>query len=323
MLPVTLDSFLAQDYPQERYEIIVADNNSTDNTREVTAQCAESSPVALRYIFEPRQGVHYARNNAAKQSAGEILYFTDDDMIADRSILMELVRVFDIDPMIGVATGLVKGKFESEPPGWVTKHMINSHLSLTDKIRQKHDLLISGNGLGVFSCHQAIKRKVFFEGGGFNPENTAGVWIGDGETGLSLKIEKLGYKFAYTSKSVTYHMIPPGRTTLKYLINRRGNQGFCDSYTEYRKHRSKTILLAKMLKRNVFNIYVTFLYTLFKVIAGRLSWHFIPARMFYYHKRNVYDLCLFTNKDFREMAEIDDWIENDFTIGCRLLKSLI
>ena len=45
------------------------------------------------------------------------------------------------------------------------------------------DLIISGNDCGVYSCHQALRRDAFIAAGGYNPENTAGEWIGDGETG--------------------------------------------------------------------------------------------------------------------------------------------
>ncbi|EKD59253.1 MAG: family glycosyltransferase, partial [uncultured bacterium] len=59
LLPLTLDSFLAQDYPKDLFEIIVADNNSTDQTREVAASYLCDRSVYVSYHFEPRQGVHY------------------------------------------------------------------------------------------------------------------------------------------------------------------------------------------------------------------------------------------------------------------------
>ena len=82
MLPITLDSFIALDYPNDRLEIIVANNNSIDETKQVLeGYCSRYSH--FKTILEPRQGVHYARNSAARMARGEILYFTDDDMIAD------------------------------------------------------------------------------------------------------------------------------------------------------------------------------------------------------------------------------------------------
>jgi len=310
LLPLTLDSFLAQDYPQDRCEIIVVDNNSKDATSEVVSRYLDKPGILVKYIFEKRQGVHYARNSAAKTAKGEILYFTDDDMIADPSLLKELVKVFELDPMIGVATGLVKGKFDVAPPEWVKKYLINAYLSLSD-INRQEDIVVSRADCGIFSCHQAIKREVFFQSGGFNPENTAGVWIGDGETGLCIKIGRLGYKFAYTSKSIIYHIIPKGRTTLKYLINRVGNQGFCDSYTEYRTHRDRRKIISLMIKRNAISMARDLVNLLRSIAMGRLTWRFFPARIMYYHKRNIYDLKLYSNEGFRKVVEIDDWINND------------
>ncbi|WP_367359682.1 glycosyltransferase [Syntrophus buswellii] len=316
MLPVTLDSFLAQDYPSDRYEIIIMDNNSTDTTREIASHYVDNSAVPVTYLFEPRQGVHYARNSAAQKAGGDILYFTDDDMVADKALLSELVKVFDLFPEVGCATGLILPLFKEEPPAWIRRFLWNHYLSLTEMDRPE-ELIVSKNDL-VFSCHQAIRRELFFQAGGFNPENTAGVWIGDGETGLNIKIKNLGYKFAYTSHSIIYHMIPQSRTTLDYLIKRIGNQGFCDSYTDYRKHRERGRIIPLMIRRNAIDFIKALSATLAKVAAGKLSWHFIPARIMYFHKRNVYDLKLYTNENFRKAADIDNWINNDCLIndGC-------
>lgn len=308
LLPLTLDSFLAQGYPRDLFEIIVSNNNSTDDTQEIIADYCARYPV-IRTIAEMRQGVHYARNSAAKTAKGEILYFTDDDMVADPSLIEEIVKVFDLDPLIGAATGKIIGMFDVTPPRWVTKHLTNYYLSLTEKDKPE-DLIVSRNDI-VFSCHEAVKREVFSLCGGFNPENTAGVWIGDGETGLGIKIKQAGYKFAYTSKSVIYHLIPESRTTLGYLVKRIGNQGCCDSYTDYRRHRTRRKILGSIFRRNTVGLAWHLGSTVVKMMRGKESWHFIPARLMYIHKRNRYDLKLYCNGNFRQMAEIDDWLNND------------
>ncbi|SEM29596.1 Glycosyltransferase, GT2 family [Syntrophus gentianae] len=309
MLPVTLDSFLSQDYPSDRYEIIIMDNNSRDTTREIASRYVDSSAVSVRYLFEKRQGVHYARNSAAKQAKGEILYFTDDDMAADRALLGELVKVFDLYPEVGCATGLVLPSFQKEPPEWVCRFMWNGLLSLTEK-DIKGDLIVSEN-LPVYSCHQAIRRDLFFKAGGFNPENTAGVWIGDGETGLNIKLRNLGYRFAYTANSIIYHLIPPHRTTLRYLVDRIGNQGYCDSYTDYREHRDRRRILTTILKRNSSGIVRIFVRTFLRILKKKESWRFIPAHMMYIHRRNVYEYRLYRNSTFRRCVEVDDWLTNE------------
>ncbi len=305
LLSLTLDSFLAQSYPENRFEIIVANNNSTDDTGAVLDDYCARFPI-IRAIRETRQGVHYARNSAAKIAKGDILYFSDDDMIAAPALIAEIVKVFELDPLIGCATGKIIGKFDVPPPSWVTKYLTNSYLSLTEKDKPE-ELIISRNDL-VYSCHEAVKRDVFFRCGGFNPENTAGVWIGDGETGLGIKMKQAGYKFAYTSKSVIFHMIPRSRTTLAYLVKRIGNQGYCDAYTEYREHRSRRGILTGILKRNTIGALRTMSFTTAKILLGRESWRFFPARIAYLHNKNRYDLKLLTDKAFRRMVEIDDWL---------------
>ena len=64
-------------------------------------------------------------------------------------------------------------------------------------------------------------------------------------TGLNIKIRSMGYRFAYTASSNIYHVIPKERMTLSYLVRRVGNQGYCDSYTEYRSHRDRRLILSK------------------------------------------------------------------------------
>jgi glycosyltransferase involved in cell wall biosynthesis len=308
MLPVTLDSFLAQNYPRERYEIIVANNNSSDDTQQVLNDYRVRQ-TNLRSINETRQGVHFARNSAAKIAAGEILYFTDDDMIADPHLLAELVKIFGLDPKIGSATGKIIGKFDLPPPRWVKRHLINQYLSLTE-LGKPEELIISPDDL-VYSCHQGIRRDAFFQCGGFNPENTGGVWIGDGETGLGIKLKKAGYKFGYTPKSIIYHVIPKSRTTVFYLIQRMGNQGNCDSYTEYRQHRTTKQLFKNLLYRNTLGFVRLITQTVSNILLKKESWHFLPARIAYVHKRNVYDLKLLVNARFRKLAERDDWLSDE------------
>ena len=61
------------------WEVIVADNNSTDDTRDVVTTAAQTFPVDLRYVFEAEQGKAAALNAAMRLSRGDVLVFTDDD----------------------------------------------------------------------------------------------------------------------------------------------------------------------------------------------------------------------------------------------------
>jgi glucosyl-dolichyl phosphate glucuronosyltransferase len=304
LLSLTVDSFLAQNYPKDKVEIILANNNSTDNTREIIdSYCAKHTQI--RSVPESRQGVHYARNSAAEQARGDLLYFTDDDMIADPNLLQEIVRPFGMDEKVATVTGKVLPKWEVPPPQWILDFCVNRWLSLLDP---PEDLIISRIDFNVYSCHQAVRRDIFLQSGGFNPENTAGEWIGDGETGLNLKIKDLGYKFAYISSSVTRHIIPPVRMTQEYFNKRVGNQGNCDSYTLYRKHRHGSAAMCWAILRNGLDLLHRWSLFAANYLLGRDKWRVHRAYMSYYAKRMKYDYRIITDENWRNLVLTDDWL---------------
>jgi glycosyltransferase involved in cell wall biosynthesis len=292
-------------YYKNLYEIIISNNNSTDSTEELVRSYIEKYSGRIKYIKEPRQGVHFARNSAAKIANGEILYFTDDDMIADSNLLSEIIKVFEFDPKVASVTGRVLPKWENDPPDWVLKLCLNGLLSLNDP---PEDFLISKNDCNVFSCHQAILRDIFFHSGGFNPENTAGEWIGDGETGLNLKIKELGYKFGYTGSSIIYHIIPPQRMTQSYLNKRLANQGNCDSYTDFRKYNYSNSMLLKKMVIYIYKIISSIIKCFVYIIQGKLEWRKQYAYIFYYVNRIKYHYKLMLDTSWRSLVLKDNWL---------------
>lgn len=305
MLSITIDSFIKQSYPKDCYEIIVANNNSTDGTQKIIDEYVDKYPNLIKTIFEKRQGVHYTRNSAAKISNGEILYYTDDDMIADENLLKNLVQIFLDEPEVASASGKILPKWEKTPPRWIVKLCNNYLLSLNN---MGNETIIKDEDFCVFSCHQAMRREVFFESGGFNPENTQGEWLGDGETGLNIKIKDLGYKFAYVGTSVIYHMIPPSRMTQKYLNKRFANQGNCDSYTDYRKFCYTEKQLLDIIKSFRSEIIKCWLNALKKIIKFDRKWRLDRAKVDYYKNRIKYNERILSNEKFKELILKYDWL---------------
>jgi glycosyltransferase involved in cell wall biosynthesis len=309
-LEATVESIVAQSYPRERYEIILVDNASTDDTPGVTARLAERFPCVRRMV-ESRRGAHHARNAGATVSLGEILYFTDDDMIADPYLLATIVVPFSMDANVGSATGRVLPSWETEPPAWVLEYCRNALLSLIDR---GEALMVSDDDPGVFSCHQAIPRDVFFRVGGFNPDTNAGEFVGDNETGLNIKVKKLGYRFAYVGESVTRHVIPASRMTQAYLNSRFADQGYCDSYTDYRAIRPGPLRLIKRVAANGVLTVATVPKAAARRIAGNSAWRLDLARLFYYRNRARYDLRLLLHQRWRRFALRDNWITEEHAV---------
>lgn len=303
----TLDSFLTQDYPEEQYEIIVCDNNSTDNVKEVVLDYVEKyGENRIKYMFEGRQGVHYARNSAAKTAKGDILYFTDDDMLAKEDLLKELIPIFNYNSRIGCATGKVLPKWETEPPKWIKKYCTNSLLSLNDLGKRT---IIRNYDVGVYSCHEAIRREAFWETGGFHPEYTKDVYLGDGETGLNQDIIKNGWKMAYVGKSVIYHMIPSGRMTQKHINKVMSNNGNASSYREYRK---KSFTWKDLPKKYIkyLGMYIKECQAIVKrSLKGESTLRFIIAKACYYKSMGIYDYHIVKDKRLRKMVVKNNWFD--------------
>lgn len=302
----TLNSFIKQDIGSNLYEIIICDNNSIDDTEFIINDFIKANHSHnIFYIQEKRQGVHFARNTASKIANGEFLYFTDDDMIANENTLSELLKLFSIDSNIACATGIVNPIWLTNPPNWILKWCTNSFLSL---FHPDYDLLIANYDMGVFSCHMMVKREIFKLSGGFNPENTKGVWLGDGETGLNIKIKKLGHKFAFSKNSEIRHMIPESRLTQKYLNNRLQNQGNCDSYTQYKEDRSKKL---KLLIQNIYfvlKIIKSFAAFLFNLFRFNSYWRVRLAYIYYYKARIIYNNRLVNSSEWREIVLKSNWL---------------
>lgn len=303
---ITLESFALQKYPKNKFEIIVMDNNSTDSTESVVKKLAIKYPI-IRYFEEPRQGVHYARNSAIKHAKGEVLYYTDDDMIAEPDLLINLIPIFEKDEKIATISGKVLPKWEIKPPNWILKYCLNSYLSLN---LDDTNLIISNNMIDIFSCHQAILKSAIINAGGFNPENTKGNWIGDGETGLSIKLLNLGYKQAYTSLSIINHIIPKKRMTQAYLNKRLANQGNCDSFTIYRETNGiKDWYLLKNIFINIKKMLNKCLATIWHLMHSRDNWRINLAHAFYHKNRIVYDIKLINSSTLRELVLKNSWID--------------
>ena len=116
-----LTSLLDQDAGALAYEIVVVDNNSTDDTRSIVARVASRDPRGrLRYVFEPRQGVSYARNTGVAQTTAPIVAFLDDDGVPGRDWVREMKRAFDEHPEVDCIGGRIKPRWVHPRPSWLT-----------------------------------------------------------------------------------------------------------------------------------------------------------------------------------------------------------
>lgn len=105
----------------QEIEVILVDNNSNDDTKEVAYQYTESALLNMRYYSESKRGVSPARNFGVRQAKGDLVAFLDDDLNLDEDWLKEAFRLANIckDKEIGVYGGRIIPLWQERVPPWL------------------------------------------------------------------------------------------------------------------------------------------------------------------------------------------------------------
>ena len=103
-------------------------------------------------------------------------------------------------------------------------------------------------------------------------------------------------------------MIPESRLTQDYLNNRFADQGFCDSYTDFRRLHPGKGRLARRIVAHAALTGVSAARALVRRVTGNSAWRVDLARAYYYRNRARYDGRLAMHREWREFALRDDWL---------------
>lgn len=121
MLRRTLESLFAESSSGLRHEIIVVDNNSTDSTRDFIHTLIAQGRSQLRYVFEAKQGVSFARNAGIMSSRAPVVGFVDDDVHVTPGWLTTVNQAFERYPDVDCVGGRILPEWETDPPPWLTR----------------------------------------------------------------------------------------------------------------------------------------------------------------------------------------------------------
>jgi len=221
ILKLTLESFrLQQDAQDVPWEIVVVDNNSKDRTAEVVAAFAGRIPVPVRYVFEPKQGLSHARNTGINEAKGDILAFTDDDVLVDKRWIAEIAKTFALRGCSG-AGGKVGVDWPCSPPSWWVSsgpyRILPGVLARYDWGDQEKEC--GGDVLPPFGANMIFRKSMFERYGGFKTE------IGRiGKKLLSGEDTEFGYRLMankecliYAPNIVVSHPVDMNRLSKKYV----------------------------------------------------------------------------------------------------------
>jgi glycosyltransferase involved in cell wall biosynthesis len=234
-----LSSLTVQTYPPKCFEVLIVDNGSKDNTKEIF-DFYSSSILNLHYYYDDRPGLHVGRHVGLREAKGDILVYADDDIEATQMWLEGIAESFN-DKEVVLVGGKILPKYEVAPPDWIIRmwkedengNRILGYLSLLDLGDEVKEI----NPNYVFGCNFSIRKSTLLEAGGFHPDAMPQELIkyrGDGESHVSRFILSNGYKTIYNPKASVYHMVPSSRMTEEYFCRRAFNEGISYSYTELR-----------------------------------------------------------------------------------------
>lgn len=98
LIAKTIQAVLDQDFPSDAFEVLVVDNNSSDNTASIAGEFAN-----VQVLTESKQGVTRARERGRLAARGEIIAFLDSDSIPATNWLSEAVILFEDDAVVGLS----------------------------------------------------------------------------------------------------------------------------------------------------------------------------------------------------------------------------
>ncbi len=219
-----LESLTRQAVPCGLYEVIVVDNNSTDDTAKVASKYVEAHEN-FSLLSESRQGVSPARNKGISAAKGRYICFMDDDAYADDCWLERVLNAFEtVGPPPAVVGGRTLPYYTTEKPAWFTDSLeIRSEGNHARFLCPKECLF------GFSESNFCIRKSTLDEIGGFStdlgPKGDKMIF-GEGAE-LSSRIARRYPHFWYDPELVVYHLVPERNMSITYILSRNFQTARC------------------------------------------------------------------------------------------------
>jgi glycosyltransferase involved in cell wall biosynthesis len=229
-LSKAVQSLVDQTLPKDKYEIIVVDNGSTDNTKAVVKgfRCDN-----LRCVYEPVLGLSQARNTGWENAGGEYVAYMDDDAVACPEWLERIVEDFEnIKPRPGSVGGRITLIWEAQRPGWLPNELELplGHIEWGDAARfltSEEEFLGGGN--------VAYPREVLETCGGFSTMlgRKGNNLLSNDELLVKKYLQKNSLGSYYDPQVWVQHHAPPGRLSKHWFYRRYFWQGISAEIMHY------------------------------------------------------------------------------------------
>ena len=236
----SLETWAAQTLSETEFEIIVVDNNSTDNSAQLIQDFMADKPN-FQYLLETHKGSTNARHAGARIAQSDILIFCDDDGLFNTQCIQEIINVYEANEKVAAVAGKIEIQWDAPAPYWIEPYLFMlGRLNYGNEVIYRHDIYLNG---GIFS----IRKAVFNELRGFNPDLVGDYLVGDGDTGLVIKLHKAGKLIGWTPKAEMQHLqLVAKQGTERDMGRRFFNIGISNAYGIFRENNFR--FNAKVLK---------------------------------------------------------------------------
>jgi len=200
--------------PGLEWEVVVVDNNCTDDTAGMVARMAEQFPANLRRVEEAKQGLSNARNRGIVESRGRYLLFTDDDTRPAPDWVQTIWDTFRSSSCAAVG-GKVELLWPDARPHWLADELLST-LAGVDYGLSETDLTLERPPLGA---NIAFRKEVFDKIGWFNPQlgRIGAKLVGGEETDLFKRLIDAGMIGRYQPRAVVCHALESERLRKGYF----------------------------------------------------------------------------------------------------------
>lgn len=239
------------------YEVLVIDNKSTDNTKEIVSVFQNTIPY-LKYYYEKNIGLSQARNRGVRESSGDYLAFLDDDCILPNKWVDLAYQIFENEDH-DVFGGPVFPFYEERKPTWFLDTYLTFEFGSTPRKLFANETLIG--------CNFIIRKSVIEKIGEFRVDlgMTGSKVLYSEETELQLRYlnSQLSKGIFYDPDLYVYHYARPDKLSLLWNIKAFIGKGKSN-------YRTKNIQINKQWFRELFELAIQLLKVAYFFSIGAL-----------------------------------------------------
>jgi glycosyltransferase involved in cell wall biosynthesis len=221
-LPAMLAALRDTRPPASGWEIVAVDNGSTDRSAQILQ--AATAHLPLRYLSHPARGKNRALNAAVGVATGELLVFTDDDVLPDPRWLQQLEQAAAGMPEYDILGGSIRPHWPKPPDAWILEEVpLGMTYALTDPELPRGDIY---PGL-VWGPNMLVRSLVFDTGLRFNETvgPAAGQYIMGSETEFNLRASAAGHRCGFEPCAIVSHIIRETQMERRWVLARAYRYG--------------------------------------------------------------------------------------------------